>query len=100
MVQSISDNIANTTISGCKFSQNVAITITGSDLGRGGAIVQHCQLLNSNCNMSILETLFLKNSAEHEGGALLWNFKKPVLGNVEFIGNRARQYGPSISAPI
>ena len=100
----------------CKFDSNGAI-----DLVAGGAIqIQNSDIniINSNftkniaetgaaisfectslvqCQLNLTETVFSHNQASEKGGAIFYNYNRPLLKNITYMNNSA-QYGPDIAS--
>lgn len=68
----------------------------------GGAIHFSCSNFgndSSKCSLNISETTFKDNFADHDGGAIKWNFYPPTLHNdILFTHNVAKVYGNNIAA--
>lgn len=63
----------------------------------GAALVLTCELDYKDCEVTVSNTVFENNTATHNGGAIYWTKRKPLLANVTFARNKA-QYGPNIAS--
>ena len=79
---------SSASISRCQFSQNQAQS--------GAAISVRCTNYNL-WNNSFMSLNFVRNTAEVQGGAIYYNFKRPTMSNLMFDGNTA-PYGVNIAS--
>lgn len=78
-------------ISNSLFSDNSA----EKSNGEGGGLSLLCSA--AYCNVSISDTVFVRNRAGRNGGAIAWSRFKPLLANVVFRENSAL-YGSNVSS--
>ena len=71
-----------------RFINNTAIS--------GGAISFECTSLDS-CNLNINATTFSSNHAASQGGAIYYNYNKPIINNISFSNNTS-DYGPDFAS--
>ena len=62
----------------------------------GGAISFECSSMK-NWNLTIDNSVFQSNFAKMRGGALNYNFARPILSQISYINNSA-QYGTNIAS--
>ena len=62
----------------------------------GGAIFMGCNAYDS-CSSNIEHSKFTNNTAIEQGGAIYYNFKRPNLLSITYIGNQA-MYGPNFAS--
>lgn len=113
--KSQADTINKSTFQKCTgaiLSSNSNFTVTSSSFidnhsEKGGAISIECTSIQ-NCNSVIFDSVFQNNIADTMGGAIYYNYKRPVLSQNEsdmaaydayntFVNNTA-QYGPDIAS--
>ena len=81
--------------------QNSDINIINSNFTRniaetGAAISFQCATL-VQCQLNLTETVFNHNQASEKGGAIFYNYNRPLFRNVTYLNNSA-QYGPDIAS--
>ncbi|WP_080459559.1 beta strand repeat-containing protein [Methanobrevibacter arboriphilus] len=83
----------NNTVSGCNFTGNTAVKISGEGSGDGGAISN-----NNGVNLTVLNSVFISNSANGSGGAI-FNFDavNVSVSNSNFTGNTATSFSGAIN---
>jgi hypothetical protein len=87
-------NLGNAQIEKTSFLDNSAFRT-------GGALQFFCDNFGKDfykCSLRIADTIFSRNSALIEGGAIKWNFYEPQMINVTFKFNQAGEYGDSIAS--
>ncbi|TNV88024.1 hypothetical protein FGO68_gene15126 [Halteria grandinella] len=68
---------------------------------QGGGMFFSCNIQLSElypCELTLLNTSFIDNYADLEGGAIKWNYFEPILQNVTFNNNTSGVYGDNIGS--